>query len=468
MTACCGGRVSFETGSLCPKCLRKVSATREMYGEDAYLVKRCPEHGEFRTIIWRGAPPFQGWERKPNVVRTSESQTKVERGCPFDCGICPTHRKNACTAVLEITARCNLHCPVCFAESGSGAVPEPSLAEIAQWYRRVLQAYGPDIIIQLSGGEPTVRDDLPAIIEMGRSLGFPFIQVNTNGLRIALEEGYAALLRQAGAASVFFQFDGMDDEIYRRLRGRAFYAEKRLAIDRCVEHGIGVVLVPTIVPGVNFHEIGAIIKLALELSPGVRGVHFQPVGYFGRCPDVPDNKSRLTLPDMMRAIEEQTGGMMHAGDFTPPGWENTLCSFHGTFLPKPGGGLQALTGHGGGCCGSAEGGDAHAVSFTARQWSAPPVAKVSDCCCCESSGSTPGIESLDGFLERVRTNMLSVSCMAFQDVWNLDLERTRDCCIHVVAPDGRMIPFCLYNLTSAEGERLYRGKTSANNDYIGQ
>jgi len=303
---------------------------------------------------------------------------------------------------------------------------------------------------------------------MGRSLGSPFIQVNTNGLRIALEEGYAALLRQAGAASVFFQFDGMDDEIYRRLRGRAFYAEKRLAIDRCVEHGIGVVLVPTIVPGVNFHEIGAIIKLALELSPGVRGVHFQPVGYFGRCPDVPDNKSRLTLPDMMRAIEEQTGGMMHAGDFTPPGWENTLCSFHGTFLPKPGGGLQALTGHGGGCCGSAEGGDAHAVSFTARQWSAPPVAKVSDCCCCESSGSTPGIESLDGFLERVRTNMLSVSCMAFQDVWNLDLERTRDCCIHVVAPDGRMIPFCLYNLTSAEGERLYRGKTSANNDYIGQ
>jgi len=140
VTACCGGRVSFETGSLCPKCLRKVSATREMYGEDAYLVKRCPEHGEFRTIIWRGAPPFQGWERKPNVVRTSESQTKVERGCPFDCGICPTHRKNACTAVLEITARCNLHCPVCFAESGSGAVPEPSLAEIAQWYRRVLQA----------------------------------------------------------------------------------------------------------------------------------------------------------------------------------------------------------------------------------------------------------------------------------------------------------------------------------------
>jgi uncharacterized radical SAM superfamily Fe-S cluster-containing enzyme len=271
-----------------------------------------------------------------------------------------------------------------------------------------------------------------------------------------MEEGYASVLRQAGAASVFLQFDGTEDDIYRKLRGRAFYAEKLRAIERCVANGIGVVLVPTIVPGVNSRNIGAIIRLALELSPGVRGVHFQPVGYFGRCPDAPDNSRRLTLPDIMRAIEEQTDGLMRVGDFTPPGWENTLCSFHGTFIPKPGGGLQALTGHGGSCCSSAEGSDAHAVSFTARQWSAPPAAKVPDCCCCESSGSTPGIESFDGFLERVRTNMLSVSCMAFQDAWNLDLERTRDCCIHVVATDGRMIPFCLYNMTSANGERLYR------------
>jgi uncharacterized radical SAM superfamily Fe-S cluster-containing enzyme len=242
------------------------------------------------------------------------------------------------------------------------------------------------------------------------------------------------------------------------LRGRAFYGEKRRAIERCVENGIGVVLVPTIVPGVNHHNIGAMIRLALELSPGVRGVHFQPVGYFGRCPDAPDNSRRLTLPDIMLAIEEQTDGLMRVGDFTPPGWENTLCSFHGTFIPKPDGGLQALTGHGGGCCGDAESADAHAVSFTARQWSAPPAAKVPECRCCKSAANAPGVESLDGFLERVRTSMLSVSCMAFQDAWNLDLERTKDCCIHVVAPDGRMIPFCLYNLTSAKGERLYRGE----------
>jgi len=457
---CCDCGNVFETESLCPVCMKRLPAMREVRGSDVFLVKRCPEHGEFHTIIWRSGPEFRGWKKKSGGNRTGEAQTPTVRGCPFDCGICPAHRKNACTAVIEVTSRCNLRCPVCFADSG-GAGRDLDLAEMEECYRRVLRASGTDIIIQLSGGEPTVRDDLPAVIEMGRSLGFPFIQVNTNGLRIAEEKSYAFTLRQAGAASVFLQFDGTEDGIYETLRGRPLYAAKRRAIQRCAENGIGVVLVPTLVPGVNTHNIGSIIKLALELSPAVRGVHFQPVGYFGRCPDTPENSRRLTLPDVMAAIEEQTDGMMRIEDFSPPGWENSLCSFHGTFLAKPGGGLQALTGHGAAGCCSAEGGDAHAVSFTARQWSAPPAATGQECCCCDSSGNGPGTETLDGFLELVRTRMLSVSCMAFQDVWNLDLERTKDCCIHVVAPNGKMIPFCLYNMTSANGENLYRGKSLA-------
>lgn len=444
------------TESLCPVCLAKIPALREASGEDVYLVKICPEHGEFRTILWRGWPAFRDWKRNPTVVRKGASQTAGKMGCPFDCGLCPAHRKNACTAVLEVTSRCNLRCPVCFADSGTNPGPEPPISEIADWYRRILHANGPDIIIQLSGGEPTLRDDLPAIIALGRSLGFSFIQVNTNGLRLAEERNYAAILRQAGAASVFLQFDGTEDAVHRKIRGRPLSAEKRQAIDRCAENGIGVVLVPTLVPGINTHEIGAILRLALELTPAVRGVHFQPVGYFGRCPDAPDNSGRLTLPDLMRAIEEQTNGLMRVDDFSPPGWENSRCSFHGTFLPGPGGTLQALTGHGSGSCCSPDGTGAHAVSFTARQWSAPNV-DSNNPVEGEASGCNCDAMSLDGFLERVKTRMISVSAMAFQDVWNLDLERTRDCCIHVVAPDGRMIPFCLYNLTSLRGERLYRG-----------
>ncbi len=453
---CCRCEEVSETESLCPCCFTKVPAVREARGEDIFLVKNCPEHGEFSTLIWRGKPEFTGWKRKGTSVRRGSNQTETLKGCPFDCGICPSHRKNACTAVIEVTSRCNLSCPVCFADSGHEAA-DPDLHTIDGWYRQVLKASGPEIIIQLSGGEPTVRGDLPTIVEMGRALSFPFIQVNTNGLRIAGEETFAYTLRQAGASSVFLQFDGTDDEIYRRLRGAPLYAEKRLAIERCAANDIGVVLVVTLVPGVNTHNIGVILKLALELVPAVRGVHFQPVGYFGRYSGSPGNDRRITLPEIMRAIEEQTEGLMRAEDFSPPGWENSLCSFHGTFLPLPGGGLKALTGQGfSGCCdGGKEG---RAVSFTARQWSAPEkIAADNDGPphaggCCDG-----GIETLDGFLERVRTRMLSVSCMAFQDAWSLDLDRARDCCIHVVSPGGKMIPFCLYNLTSASGKRLYRG-----------
>jgi hypothetical protein len=83
----------------------------------------------------------------------------------------------------------------------------------------------------------------------------------------------------------------------------------------------------------------------------------------------------------------------------------------------------------------------------ARQWGAP------------ASEPAAEPESLEAFLENHRTNTFAVSAMAFQDVWNLDLERVQECCIHVAAPDGRMIPFCLYNLTSAQGEPLYRVKS---------
>jgi len=230
-----------------------------------------------------------------------------------------------------------------------------------------------------------------------------------------------------------------------------------MAIELCANNGIGVVLVATLVPGVNVHNIGDILDFALEHVPWVRGVHFQPVGYLGRFPRSPENGDRLTLPDIMLAIQEQTQGRMRVTDFTPPGWENSLCSFHGSFLSLPGGGLQAVSGRGSAGCCCDEGGEGRAVSFTARQWSAPqPLQdeKPGNGACCASETSP---DSLDGFLEMVRTRMLSVSCMAFQDAWSLDLERARDCCIHVVAPDGRMIPFCLYNLSSATGLRLYRG-----------
>lgn len=436
------------TGSLCPHCLTRIPAERRLEGNDVILVKSCPEHGEFRTPVWRGEPALSGWSRPKKPVHSGTHHPAEASGCPFDCGICPSHRQQSCTVLIEVTSRCNLACPFCFAAAGAETGADPSLATIKEWYRTALEKSGPHNIIQLSGGEATTRTDLPEVIAMGRESGFPFIQLNSNGLRLAADPGYASELKRAGLFSVFLQFDGTEDSIYQAIRGRSLLAEKRAAIEQSAAAGLGVVLVPTLVPGINTDNVGAILKLALELAPAVRGVHFQPASYFGRHPGPPEAADRFTLPDLMRAIEEQTGGLMKREHFTPPGCEHPLCSFHGNFLRRPDGGLQPLSSHGKDCCVPESEGTGRAVSYVAQQWSAP--AAVAGCC---------DPNSLDAFLENHRTNTFAVSAMAFQDVWNLDLERVQECCIHVVAPDQRMIPFCLYNLTSAEGKPLYR-KTS--------
>jgi 7,8-dihydro-6-hydroxymethylpterin dimethyltransferase len=434
--------------SLCPRCLARIPAEQRRERGDLFLVKRCPEHGEFTALIWRGGPDPVGWSRPKAVVRASSPHRGASRGCPFDCGICAEHRQQSCTVLMEVTSRCNLSCPYCFAQSGSGCEYEPSLDDLAGRFRTALVKSGANNIVQLSGGEPTMRDDLAEIVAMGRDIGFPFIQLNSNGLRLAEDPAYAAGLKQAGLFSVFLQFDGTDDRVYRAIRGRALLEEKLCAIDNCAAAGLGVVLVPTIVRGVNTDSIGAILKLALEYAPAVRGVHFQPAAYFGRHPGPPAAEERITLPELMRSIEEQTNGLIRADQFIPPGCEHPFCSFHGNFLRQNDGSLKALSKQAAACCsgnGEENVGTAKAVSYVVSQWAAPkPVS------CCATG------ESLDAFVENHRCTTFAISAMAFQDVWSLDLERVQECCIHVAADDGRMIPFCLYNLTSAEGTPLYR------------
>jgi uncharacterized radical SAM superfamily Fe-S cluster-containing enzyme len=445
-----------ETASLCPVCLRRIGARRVIRGDRVYLEKRCPDHGPVAVCIWDGLPAFRRWRRPKIPTRPSQCGRGVDRGCPFDCGLCPEHRQRSCTVILEVTGRCNLACAVCYADSGARAPLDPPLATIARWFEAAgRSALGSNI--QLSGGEPTLRDDLPRIVQMGREAGFDFIQINTNGLRLAHDPRYVGELKTAGLASVFLQFDGTGDAVYLALRGRRLLTEKLAAIDACAENGIGVVLVPTLVPGINDHDVGSILEFAIKRSPVVRSVHFQPMSYIGRYAHMPEDEDRLTLPQLMRLIEAQSEGKFKVADFHPPGCENSLCSFSANYMVLPDGRVRAIAGSDP-CCATpipALMGAHQAMNFVARQWRAPAA-----CCPPTADHNTAmvadGVMDLDAFLQQIKTHRLSVSAMVFQDVWNLDLERVRDCCIHVMAPDTRLVPFCLYNLTGSQGERLYR------------
>ncbi|MDR7865835.1 MAG: radical SAM protein [Sporomusaceae bacterium] len=437
--------------SLCPVCLKRISAQKIAIGDDVYLEKTCPEHGSCRAIIWRGPPAYDAWafasQPPPPVCATA-----ADKGCPFDCGLCPAHRRHTCCVLLEVTSRCNLACPVCFAAAG-GEADDPDIGTIESWYRRLLAGGGP-YNIQLSGGEPTLRDDLPAIIALGRSLGYTFFQLNTNGLRLADDRQYGLRLKQAGLSCVFLQFDGLDDAIYEKIRGKPLLDIKKAAIARCAELGLGVVLVPTLVPRINTAHIGRLVDFAVSLMPAVRGVHFQPVSYFGRYPHPPADADRFTLPELMQALAAQTGGKMKISDFRPSGGRNAYCSCHANYLVAADGQLKLGNSGEQSCCQARPAGDdvRKARSFVARRWSAAGGPRT------DSPAYGPGIvtDSLDAFLDTVDKRTLCISAMAFQDNGTIDLDRVKDCPLHVVAPDSRLIPFCAYNLTRINGEPLYR------------
>ncbi len=435
-----------RTKSVCPVCLRVLEAEK-LTGADGnvYMEKSCPEHGDFKSLIWEGdAGSYLRWSRENAAVEPPVDGKAVDRGCPYDCGLCTEHLRKGCCMLLELTSRCNLRCPVCFAAAGDREGRDLPMEEIASQYD-FLMAHGGPFNIQLSGGEPTVRDDLPEIIRLGRDKGFKFFQLNTNGIRLASEPGYAEKLRDAGLNTVFLQFDGLDDEVYITLRGQALLETKLEAIERGAAAGLGVVLVPVIAPGVNDGQVGDILRFALSRMPEVRGVHFQPISYFGRCglerPDRP-----VTIPRMLRLIEEQTAGLMKYADFGGGGAENPYCSFHASYMRRPDGTLKALARKGGSCCCT---GSDDSREFVANQWSGG---------CCDSSaldGDSDTV-SLDAFLAQARMNTLAVSGMIFQDAYNLDLDRLRRCYICEVDSERGMVPFCAYNLTDIHGRALYR------------
>ena len=331
-----------DVQSICPVCEKPVKAWYTRRGEKVFLEKSCPEHGDFSALVSNCAEDYQEWIRSPVInIPPKEAVTKgsSREECPLHCGTCENHLQTACCVLIDLTKRCNQHCPYCFARAEADAEDpgQPPLEELEHKFDLLLQLGEEErpFNIQLSGGEPTVRDDLPEIIQMARGKGFAYIQINSNGRRLAREEGYAKVLKEAGASVIFLQFDGTDDDIYLKMRGEPLFEEKKRAIGNCKKAGLPVTLVPTIARNVNLANIGAMMEFLLENIAVVKGIHFQPVSFFGRHPD-PEHENRVTMFDVLHEIENQCEGF-HYKDFCPIATGHTLCCFYSTYLKEKSG-----------------------------------------------------------------------------------------------------------------------------------
>ena len=336
-----------KTLSLCPDCLKRIEADMVEKDGAVYMMKTCPDHGSFEILVWEDTGEnYLKWIESGGTALDKENnkgpRPSIE-GCPYDCGICSSHARDISTAALMTCNVCDVNCPICFTKDAEQGRYMPSNEELLRIAGNYKNCYSAEHLIELCGGEPTVREDLPELCVELKKLGFDHIQLNTNGIRIADDIDFLRRLKEGGVSVVYLGFDGVDPEVYSRKYGRNLYETKLRAIRNCAEVQLAVVLVPVVIKGVNDNQLGDIIRVAKENMPAVKGVYFQPVSYFGRYPGTPADKDRITIPAVIRLLEEQTDGEISQKHINPGGSEHALCSFGAFYMANRRGDLKAIT-----------------------------------------------------------------------------------------------------------------------------
>jgi uncharacterized radical SAM superfamily Fe-S cluster-containing enzyme len=485
------------TRSLCPECTTLIDA--RIFEEDGKVMmeKHCADHGDFRDMIYSDAKLYlkmEQWEFGDNRGLHNPVVTDATR-CPDDCGLCNLHTSHTALANVDLTNRCNLTCPVCFANANAaGYVYEPDFETI----RKMLQALrderpSPTRIVQFSGGEPTIYPRFFDVLRMAKEMGFSHLQAATNGLKFTDLE-FAQQAKEAGLHTLYLQFDGVCDDIYRRTRGRDLWEKKLQCIENVRKAGLKIVFVPTIVKGLNEHQIGDIIRLSLEYIDCTSGISFQPVAFTGRIARHELLSKRFTLSDFAHAVQQQTGIADPYQDWFPlscvtpfskllgalRGAETTTLSCHphcsmGTYLfvdqnrkatpvtrfVDVGGMLKEMD------LLARKAGKRRVKFFTKLQaWNNLRKFFHADKAP-EGLDFQKFLQTLQGFVDKkygrgkseqegFTYRTLMVAGMHFMDSYNYDVERVQRCVIHYAAPNGKIYPFCAYNSGPVYRERIER------------
>ncbi len=447
------------TQSLCPECLGLVPAKIIARGQRVYFRKRCPEHGLREDFVCSDVSLYDQMDLSV-PGKMPRFGVEPDKGCPYDCGLCTEHEQHTCVGLVEITSSCNLRCPMCFASSGPGGA-HWSFEEAKAAIDRLVAVEGRAEVLQISGGEPTIHPEFGRVLDYACSQPIDIVMINTNGIRLAHDNDLLdRVAAHQGRAEVYLQFDGFSEASSVGLRGESLVETKLRAIERLGERGIKTTLVVTLQPGVNDHEIGAIVRFGLE-RPWITGLSFQPATYSGRHVLPEDLERRITFPDVIRAVASQTDGLFREEDFLPLPCAHPNCHSL-TYAYRSGESIVPLTRF----IDARNHLDilANGILFTrnrARQLIQRYLTQIGGCGA--SCGPEPDAETMgaaEAFFAKAlgedlaQSDVFRITITSFLDAYNFDVRRLMKCCIHHVLPSGHVIPFCAYNVLYREGHAV--------------
>ena len=459
-----------ETTSLCTVCKQGVPAEIVEAADRIVMRKRCPTHGEQEILVASDALWYHRNERYAAVLKAPVTVRKqVEAGCPFDCGACTSHQQSVYLPVIPITSACNLDCPICYTINKNDGAFHMSLAEFRE-ILAVIRRNDPAMkIINLTGGEPTRHPQLREIVRACHEAGIHRVTISTHGLSFIHDED---LLKDLAAlrARIVLSFNSFDEETNKRMIGANVYKAKMRVLEQLAKHEVDTTLIPVLALGVNDHEIGRLIDLALE-SAFIRSLEIHTMTFTGQGGVGFDSGTRITVPDVLKRIEEGSRGRIRVDDFVPSPCAHPLCyqtcyllqTDAMGFVPfarfmsveniralltdnlymEPGAGMEAVL---------------HEVVSTL--WSRDEPDDVGSEVLRTLKRLLQQIfpaQALTYAEQQVLTERAAktIYVHSHMDEANFDTERIRQCCVGVPSADGGNIPTCSYNILYRERDARF-------------
>lgn len=464
---------SYSKG-ICPKCRELVDGSRIIRDGKVYLRKQCPKDGKSEALISGDSEWFLkmfAYVKRGSVPL--KHSTPVSEGCPKDCGLCADHEQHSCLPIIEVTNHCNLECPICIVQNKNNYMM--SKQEFGRIIDGLIEKEGTLETVNLSGGEPTIHPDFLDLLDIAKRPEISRVSISTNGLRIATDFEFCRELAKR-KVYVNLQLDAMTNPELRTLRGPGDQAlAKEKALENLEKAGVRTTIISTVCKGINDSKIGDCVKLLLE-KDFILSLLFQPAAYtgYGGAHFAPhDPMDVLTIPDIVKAMDEQTGGLLKKKDFLPLPCSHPAC-FGLTYLLKTEDGYvpfprflpleryMEMISNRGTIRPDEKFQEAMAETID-DLWSGngqiPDTPKILHALKKAIRGMYPEGRALE-LEERLHVGeglVKTVFIHAFMDEHNFEVDRIKKCCTHYAMPDGKLMPGCAYNMFYRHIDPRFKG-----------